>query len=523
MSATPRPPANSYDSRLGEIRWERLGDPDAEPVVMLHGTPFSSYIWRDIAAAVAGHRCVYTFDLPGYGTSAMSEGQDLSLDALAEVFVDLVDHWGLTRPDVVAHDSGGAVALGAHVDRGLAYRSLALVDAVSLAPWGSEFFAQLGPHTDALRHLPAQAHRLLLREYVTTASSPGLRPSVLDALTAPWLGDAGQAAFFRQLVQRRADPVYIERIQDRYAAIDLPVLLCWGADDTWVPADRGRELATRIDGADLHIIDGAGPPPRRLSRPADRRPAHVPPARHTSLTGAATTRDRRCPARHGPAQAARATDSAPTFGHYVDDEEHGQGGVNAGGEPVEDHADPGAEQDAVPDRTGGVPDGEVGEQPERLQHHAEHEQLEHRVRRGVAEELGQERGEEEHDLRVGQVHQETAPERPRGPDGGCGQRRAAATPRRPRQIREVGRAAQPDQIGRARCGRKERTQPQRGEDDVDAHTRRDAERRVSRRSPSAAQAGGDHEGHVRTRRQQDHHDGDEERREHADIDQGVTS
>ncbi|QFG20751.1 alpha/beta fold hydrolase [Actinomadura sp. WMMB 499] len=247
-----------YRSALGEIRWARLGDPDADPVVLLHGTPFSSFIWRDVAPALAATRSVYVFDLPGYGTSAMSEGQDLSLDALAGAFAELLGHWGLTRPDVVAHDSGGAVALGAHTDRDVPYRRLALVDAVSLPPWGSEYFAVVGEHTDVFGRLPGPLHRAMLREYVGTASSPGLHPRSLDALTAPWLGAAGQAAFYRQLAQRRDDPSYIDRIRDRYAAIGVPVLVCWGADDTWVPAGRGRELAALVPGAGLRVIESAG-------------------------------------------------------------------------------------------------------------------------------------------------------------------------------------------------------------------------------------------------------------------------
>lgn len=247
-----------YDSTLGEVRWARLGDPDAAPVVLLHGTPFSSFIWRDVAPALAGTRSVYVFDMPGYGSSAMYDGQELSLDALAGVFAELVAYWGLSRPDVVAHDSGGAVALGAHLDRGVRYARLALVDAVSLPPWGSAYFAVVGEHPDVFRRLPGPLHRVLLREYVATASSPGLRPDVLDALTAPWLGTDGQAAFYRQLAQRRADRSYTDRIQDGYATIDVPVLLCWGADDTWVPAERGRELAARIPGAELHVVGAAG-------------------------------------------------------------------------------------------------------------------------------------------------------------------------------------------------------------------------------------------------------------------------
>jgi pimeloyl-ACP methyl ester carboxylesterase len=47
-------------------------------------------------------------------------------------------------------------------------------------------------------------------------------------------------------------------MQDRYATIDIPVTVCWGEDDTWVPVERGRELAARIPGAQLRVIPGAG-------------------------------------------------------------------------------------------------------------------------------------------------------------------------------------------------------------------------------------------------------------------------
>lgn len=248
----------SFDSSLGDVRWGRRGDPDAEPVVLLHGTPFSSFIWRDIAAALAVSRSVYIFDMPGYGSSARFEGQELSLDALTAVFLELLGHWGLSCPDIVAHDSGGAIALGAHIDRHVAYRRLALVDAVSLPPWGSEFFALVGEHTEVFRQLPAPLHRALLREYIATASSAGLRAEVSDALTAPWLGAEEQAAFYRQLTQRRADQSYTDRLQSGYRAIEIPVLVCWGADDTWVPVDRGRELADLIPGAELRVIEAAG-------------------------------------------------------------------------------------------------------------------------------------------------------------------------------------------------------------------------------------------------------------------------
>jgi pimeloyl-ACP methyl ester carboxylesterase len=249
---------NTYRSAIGHVRWNRLGDPEAPPVVLLHGTPFSSYVWRGVARALARRHRVYVWDMPGYGASEEFEGQDVSLAAEAGVFVELLAAWELADPVVIAHDSGGAVALGAHLVNGMRYRKLALVDAVSLPPWGSGFSALVGEHADVFARLPPAAHEALLREYVASASSVGLHPATLEALVAPWIGDGGQAAFYRQLAVRRGDRSYTDAMQDRYATIDIPVTVCWGEDDTWVPVERGRELAGRIPGARLQVIPRAG-------------------------------------------------------------------------------------------------------------------------------------------------------------------------------------------------------------------------------------------------------------------------
>jgi pimeloyl-ACP methyl ester carboxylesterase len=248
----------SHRTTSGTVRWDRFGDPDGEPVVLLHGTPFSSYIWRGVAAALAPHPRVYVWDMPGYGTSEKSADQDISLAALGRVFAGLLDHWGLTEPLVVAHDSGGAVALGARLEHGARYRRLALIDAVALAPWGSPFFGLVGEQAGLFAQLPATLHSALLRAYVDTASSPGLHPAVLEALAAPWLGDDGQTAFYRQLARRLDDRRYTDAMRGGYAGLGLPVLVCWGEDDAWIPVERGRELAAMVPGARLRTVPGAG-------------------------------------------------------------------------------------------------------------------------------------------------------------------------------------------------------------------------------------------------------------------------
>lgn len=52
---------------------DRLGDPGGPPVVLLHGTPFSSYVWRAVAPSLARHHPVYVRDMPRYGTSVRTD------------------------------------------------------------------------------------------------------------------------------------------------------------------------------------------------------------------------------------------------------------------------------------------------------------------------------------------------------------------------------------------------------------------------------------------------------------------
>ena len=237
-----------------EVWWQRLG---AGPVVVFrHGTPWSSQLWRPFAEALAGSHTVYLWDMPGYGQLSKHPDHAVSLDVQGELFAALLAQWGLSSPHVIAHDYGGAVSLRAHLLHGASYASLALVDVVALAPWGSDYFRLVGKHADVFTALPPAVHQGALRAYVSGASHVGLTPAALDGLVAPWLGTEGQAAFYRQIAQ--ADERYTDDFAELLATIDLPVLVVWGREDTWIPVDRADRLAGMVPGSRLRVIDGAG-------------------------------------------------------------------------------------------------------------------------------------------------------------------------------------------------------------------------------------------------------------------------
>jgi pimeloyl-ACP methyl ester carboxylesterase len=50
----------------GEVAYEVFGE-DGPPVILVHGTPSCSYIWRRIVPALEGRYQVYVYDLLGFG------------------------------------------------------------------------------------------------------------------------------------------------------------------------------------------------------------------------------------------------------------------------------------------------------------------------------------------------------------------------------------------------------------------------------------------------------------------------
>ncbi|GAA4537060.1 alpha/beta hydrolase [Amycolatopsis samaneae] len=236
------------------VRWGRAGSgPD---VVFCHGTPWSARLWLPYAEALAEEFTVHLWDMPGYGESSKDAEHRVSLDVQSELFADLLEHWGLRSPHVVAHDYGGAVSLRAHLLHDRAYASLALVDVVALAPWGSEFFRLVRDNADVFAAVPAAMHEGMLRAYIDGASHRGLTPEHRETLVAPWRGAEGQAAFYRQIAQ--ADQAYTDEVESRYPELDLPVFVVWGQNDTWIPVDRAHRLASLIPGARLRLIEDAG-------------------------------------------------------------------------------------------------------------------------------------------------------------------------------------------------------------------------------------------------------------------------
>ena len=149
-----------------EVAWWRMGE--GPPVVLCHGTPFSSQIWRPFAEGLSVDHTVYGWDMPGYGASSKAAEHAVDFGVHGELLADLIAEWGLDEPQMVAHDFGGAVALRAHLMQGVPYRSLMLVDVVAIPPTGSPFFKFVQGHPGVM----ASCRRTCTRRSSARTSRP---------------------------------------------------------------------------------------------------------------------------------------------------------------------------------------------------------------------------------------------------------------------------------------------------------------------------------------------------------------
>jgi len=228
---------------------------DGPPVVVVHGTPWSSFNLRHLIKSLSQDFTVHYYDMIGYGQSDKLLG-DVSLGIQNQVLDRLLDYWQLDSPSIIGHDFGGTTVLRTHLINGRDFDKIVLVDPVAVAPWGSPFFQHVRAHESAFAGVPDYIHEAIVRAYVKTAAFKPIDDATLDSIVLPWTGPDGKAAFYRQIAQAHSG--YTDEVQPLYARISRPVLILWGREDTWIPLERGEALRDMIPGSSLHVIPDAG-------------------------------------------------------------------------------------------------------------------------------------------------------------------------------------------------------------------------------------------------------------------------
>ncbi len=233
------------------------GDPAAPPLVLLHGYPTSSALWRGCLPALARHRRVYAPDLPGHGASDKPGDVDYDLPFFVRFLEGFADVLGLRRFALAAHDLGGMAALGFAARRGERLTHLVVLDTAPYADWPLAcrlLIAAARSRPLAALLLRPAPFRLLLQAGV---HRPGrITREVAEEYRRHWV--ASEEA-------RRAFSATVAMPPARWAlplaelrSIATPTLVLWAARDLLFGQGIARRLGRDLPSAKLVVIPGAG-------------------------------------------------------------------------------------------------------------------------------------------------------------------------------------------------------------------------------------------------------------------------
>ena len=265
------------DTKSGPVGYIDVGS--GRPALFVHGVGTSGLLWRNVIGALKRERRCIALDLPLHGRTPVRRGQDLSLTGLANVVEDFCAALGLTGVDLVANDTGGAVAqiVAAHQPERLATFTLTNCETQGNVPplafkptvWLARagLFAPLfGPRL--LRNLPATRKRAYGMGYQDIGKLP---LPVVRSYLEPLVGTKDLARQYQRWIAslRNRDLAAVEPALRRLA---VPTLIVWGTSDIFFRPRYAHWLRDTIPGVtEVVTIDGG-----RLFFPDERAADLVP-------------------------------------------------------------------------------------------------------------------------------------------------------------------------------------------------------------------------------------------------------
>ena len=246
---------------VDDLRLAHVDIGEGPPVVMLHGEPSWSFIWRRLIRPIhdAGFRCIVP-DHAGFGRSdkPLDPGWH-SLERHVELTATLLEDLDLRDVTLVVHDWGGPIGLTIALIYPERVARIATLDTV-IDPrevWMSELWVRFREFVETTEDFPAG-------EMMGATCFNDLADDVIAAYDAPFPAPESKAALTGlPMCAPRVGPD--EPVPSPYADVcdgllrdQRPMLILWGQDDLILTVASGERLAARIGRQIDHLVPQAG-------------------------------------------------------------------------------------------------------------------------------------------------------------------------------------------------------------------------------------------------------------------------
>jgi pimeloyl-ACP methyl ester carboxylesterase len=215
-----------------KVGYRELGE--GPPVLLVHGWPTSSHLWRDVMPAMAGGNRVIAVDLPGFGVSDKPVDATYDFAFFERAIEGLLEALGVGEVGIAVHDLGGPVGVHWAIRNPDRVTRLALLNTLLFPPFAPEvmeFVTQL--------MTPGEREKLTSREglgelmRLAFADDANVSEDVLDAIVAPFPDDGSRLALARAGVG--LDLEGLAEIDKRFSELRMPLRAVYGEQDGVLP------------------------------------------------------------------------------------------------------------------------------------------------------------------------------------------------------------------------------------------------------------------------------------------------
>jgi pimeloyl-ACP methyl ester carboxylesterase len=257
----------------GPISYVDIGQ-GRRTALFVHGVGTSGYLWRHVMEELQAESRCLALDLPLHGKTPARPAESFSITALAQVVEDFCAGLDIDDIDLVANDTGGAVAQVFAVHNPKRLRTLTLTNCDTHDNLPPEAFKPTVELAAAGQLAPA-AEQVLADPALLRSSALGSgfeRPEdisidLLRAFLEPVLGTPEAAHEFERCLTS-LDAADLVRIEPQLRHLDVPTLVVWGTGDQFFDVSWAYWLRDTIPGvADVVELPGA-----KLFFPEERGP-----------------------------------------------------------------------------------------------------------------------------------------------------------------------------------------------------------------------------------------------------------
>jgi pimeloyl-ACP methyl ester carboxylesterase len=249
-----------------KIFYREAGPAGAPVLLMLHGFPTSSYMFRDLVPALAGTYHVVAPDHLGFGLSdAPGVDQfDYTFDALTELTSGLLVHLGISRYSLYVQDYGAPIGWRLAVAEPAAINAIITQSGNAYdAGFVTEFWKPIVAYQqDQNRETEAGVRQYFTLDATRWQYTNGVPD---DTLVSPesWYHDyalisrpGNDAIQLKLFVDYATNSPKYPELHEYFRASQVPLLAVWGKGDGIFGPDGARAFAADLPNARIHLLEG---------------------------------------------------------------------------------------------------------------------------------------------------------------------------------------------------------------------------------------------------------------------------